>query len=59
MYQALPGSPVLDVAPELRSRSGMYRSRDTHLSDLGNKIVGSYVGKEMINLLAKSGIEGS
>ena len=30
-----------------------------HLSDLGNKIVGSYVGEEMVTLLAKSGIQGS
>jgi hypothetical protein len=59
VYQAVPGSPVLDVATELRGRSGMYRSGDTHLSDLGNKLVGSYVGKEMVNLLAKAGIGGS
>lgn len=58
VYQAVPGVPVLDVANALRGRTGMYRFGDTHLSDLGNTLVGSYVGKEMVKLLAPSRIEG-
>jgi hypothetical protein len=58
VYQAVPDSPVVEVATELQSRSGMFRAGDTHLSDLGNKIAGSYVGKELVGLLTKTGFGG-
>jgi len=54
VYQAVPDSPIVDVGSELKGRSGMFRSGDTHLSDLGNTIAGSYVGKKLARLLAKT-----
>ena len=35
---------VLDVYGQLAEKPGMYRSDDTHLSDLGNVVAGEYVG---------------
>ncbi len=58
VYQAVPNTPVIDVAEALRGRSGMYRIGDTHLSDLGNKIAGDYVGEKLVGLLAKTRLGG-
>ncbi len=52
IYQALPNTPIMEVAPVLRDRSDVYRVEDTHLSDLGNKIAGEYVGEKLVELLA-------
>jgi hypothetical protein len=38
------GRPALDAAEVLAGRPGMYRTVDTHLSDLGNVVAGEYVG---------------
>ena len=51
VHQAVPDVPVIEVTTELQGRSGMFRADDTHLSDLGNKIAGSYVGKKLVDLL--------
>ena len=40
----------------LRGHSDMYRRGDTHLSDLGNKIAGEYVGEKLVRLLATTGL---
>jgi hypothetical protein len=37
----------------------MYRMGDTHLSDLGNKIAGEYVGEKLVGLLRTTGLGGS
>ena len=52
VHEAAPHTPIIEVAEVLRERSGMYRVGDTHLSDLGNKIAGEYVGEKLVNLLA-------
>ena len=51
VHQAVPDVPVIEVTTELQDRSGMFRANDTHLSDLGNKIAGTYVGKKLVDLL--------
>src|SRR4029077_13052145 len=57
VYQAVPETPVLEVAEALQGHPGMYRTDDTHLSDLGNKIAGYYVGKKLVEHLATSRLE--
>jgi hypothetical protein len=57
VYQAVPETPVLEVAEALQGHPGMYRTDDTHLSDLGNKIAGYYVGKKLVEQLATSRLE--
>jgi hypothetical protein len=57
VYQAAPNVPIIEVADTLRGRSGMYRVGDTHLSDLGNKIAGEYVGDKLVGLLATMHLE--
>jgi hypothetical protein len=57
VYQAVPETPVLEVAEALQGHPGMYRTDDTHLSDLGNKIAGYYVGEKLVEQLATSRLE--
>jgi hypothetical protein len=56
VYQALPNAPIIEVVDALRGHSDMYRIGDTHLSDLGNKIAGEYVGEKLVRLLATTGL---
>ncbi len=42
---------VLDVYAALAGRRGMYRTVDTHLSDLGNVAAGEYVGSALADYL--------
>ena len=56
VYQALPNAPIIEVVDALRGHSDMYRRGDTHLSDLGNKIAGEYVGEKLVRLLATTGL---
>jgi hypothetical protein len=59
VYQALPNVPIIDVVDVLRGHPDMYRMGDTHLSDLGNKIAGEYVGEKLARLLRTTGLGGS
>jgi hypothetical protein len=59
VYQALPNVPIIDVVDVLRGHPEMYRMGDTHLSDLGNKIAGEYVGEKLARLLRTTGLGGS
>jgi lysophospholipase L1-like esterase len=56
VYPALLKRPVIEVVDALRGHSEMYRMEDTHLSDLGNKIAGEYVGERLVGLLATTGV---
>ena len=47
VYRAVPGTMVIEIAEVLQGRPGMYGQGDTHLSDLGNKIAGEYVGEKL------------
>ena len=58
VYQAVPDVPVLELAEALQGRPGLYRTEDTHLSDLGNKIAGYYVGKKLGERLATARLRG-
>lgn len=44
---SLDGVPVVDTSPALAGRPGMYRRVDTHLSDLGNLVVGEWVARRL------------
>jgi lysophospholipase L1-like esterase len=57
VYQAVPDAPTIEVVNALRGHSAMYRIGDTHLSDLGNKIAGEYVGEKLAALLATTDLE--
>ncbi len=48
------GSPVLDTTELLRGGSEHYRIVDTHLSDLGNRVAGEWVGERLATLLFAS-----
>jgi hypothetical protein len=52
VHQAVPNTPIIEVVEALRGHSDMYRMGDTHLSDLGNKVAGEYVGEKLVGLLA-------
>lgn len=52
VYQAVPDTPIIEVVEALGGHSDMYRIADTHLSDLGNKVAGEYVGEKLVGLLA-------
>ena len=52
VYQAVPSTPIIEVVEALRGYSDVYRVGDTHLSDLGNKVAGEYVGEKLVGLLA-------
>jgi hypothetical protein len=54
VYQAVPNTPIIEVVEALRGHPGMYRVGDTHLSDLGNKVAGEYVGEKLVGLLAST-----
>lgn len=54
--QTFPNTPVVHVAKALQGRSGMYREDDTHLSDLGNVVAGTYVGEKLVEFLERSHI---
>jgi hypothetical protein len=56
VYQAFPNAPIIDMVDALRGHSEIYRIGDTHLSDLGNKMAGEYVGKKLAALLATIGL---
>jgi hypothetical protein len=56
VYRALPKRAVIEVVDALRGHSEMYRIEDTHLSDLGNKIAGEYVGETLVGLLPTTGV---
>jgi hypothetical protein len=45
------GTPVLDTTEVLRGGSEHYRKVDTHLSDLGNRVAGEWVGERLATLL--------
>ena len=45
--EAIPADQVIDVSTVLAGRPGMYRTADTHLSDLGNVTAGRYVGEAL------------
>ena len=45
------GSPVLDTSEVLRGGGEHYRKGDTHLSDLGNLVVGKWVGERLATRL--------
>ncbi len=49
----LEANRVLDIYGQLAGRSGMFRSVDTHLSDLGNVTAGEFVGNALAEYLAK------
>jgi hypothetical protein len=55
IYKALPNTPIIDAMDAVRGHSEMYRSGDTHLSDLGNKISGEYVGQKLAGVLRTMG----
>jgi hypothetical protein len=48
----LEADGVIDVYGQLAARTGMYRTVDTHLSDLGNVVAGEYVGNALAEALA-------
>ncbi|HWX77228.1 MAG TPA: hypothetical protein VNY32_07120, partial [Candidatus Acidoferrales bacterium] len=58
VHQAVPDTPVLELAEALQGRPGMYRTDDTHLSDLGNKIAGYYVGEKLAERFATARLGG-
>jgi len=58
VHQAVRDTPVLELAEALQGRPGMYRTDDTHLSDLGNKIAGYYVGEKLAERLASARLGG-
>lgn len=47
---ALAQYPVINVAGELDGQTGMFLPDDTHLSDKGNIVAGSFVAREMVKL---------
>ncbi len=59
IYQAVPNTPMIEVLEALRGHSEMYRIDDTHLSDLGNKIAGEYVGDKLVRLFTTRSLEKS
>jgi len=54
VHQAVPNTPIIEVVEALREHSNMYRIDDSHLSDLGNKVAGEYVGEKLVGLLANT-----
>jgi hypothetical protein len=55
--QTFPDTPVVHVGKALQGLSGMYREDDTHLSDLGNLIAGTYVGEKLVEFFATSAMD--
>lgn len=58
LRQRLGDTPVLDVAPALKGRAGLYRRVDTHLSDLGNVVAGEWVASELAPVLEGADNDG-
>jgi hypothetical protein len=48
---AVPDAAVIDADDALQGREGMYRSVDTHLSDLGNVVAGTRVAEQLSAIL--------
>jgi hypothetical protein len=59
LRERFAGLPVIDLTPVLEGEVGLYRARDTHLSDRGNDRVGRFVGERLAEQLAGAGLRGA